>query len=265
MLIVGELINTSRKGLEEAVAGRDAGFIRELARKQVECGATHIDVNAGTLQGDEPAALKWLVRTVQEAVPVPCCIDSPNPAALREALEVHRGKALINSISLEKERFRALLPLALQYEAGVVALCMGDAGVPKSVEDRVAVAGGLVERLGAAGVKAGDIHFDPLVQPVSISTDNGEAACRAIGQIMKIYPGVHTICGLSNISFGLPKRRLLNRVFLVQCMVAGLDGVMLDPLDREIMSTLHAAEVLANRDRYCLRYIKADRAGKLSL
>lgn len=263
MLIVGELINTSRKGLQEAVKNRDRDYIQKLAARQVHAGATCIDVNAGTLFDDEPGSLRWLVETVQQVVDVPCCLDSPDPEALREALGVHRGKPLINSITDEKDRYEKILPLVLEYKTKVVALCMSDKGMPEGLEDRVSIAGRLVEKLTACGVSEDDIYIDPLVEPISVFTGNALTASEAIRQILFNHPAVHTICGLSNVSYGLPKRKLLNRAFLIQCMAAGLDGVILDPLDSDIMSLIYAANVLLNRDDYCLDYINAERGGKL--
>lgn len=263
MIIVGELINTSRKEVLAAVKERDVQFIQDLAKKQVEAGAFYVDVNAGMLLDEEPEAMKWLVETVQDVVDSPCCIDSPNPEALKVGLEVHKGKALINSISLEKERFDKVLPLIKEYKASVIALCMSDAGMPKGIEDRVANAKELVERLNAAGIPNEDIYIDPLIQPVSTSSDSGLAASESIKQIMENHAGVHTTCGLSNVSYGLPKRRLLNRAFLVQCMAAGMDSAILDPLDKDIMSIMYASEVLLNRDEYCLNYINAERENRL--
>lgn len=263
MLIIGERINTSRKFIEPAVVARNAEFIQNEARQQFAAGATHIDVNAGTLVNDEPLALAWLVETVQAAVDAPLCIDSPNPAALEAGLKLHRGKAIINSITGEKERYRNILPLVKEYGAGVVALAMDDSGMPRDAEGRIRVASALIEQLTADGVPLEDIYIDPLVQPVSTSPELGAAVLETIREIMRRYPGVHTICGLSNISYGLPQRKLLNRTFFVMCMEAGLDAVILDPLDREMMACLYASQALLNKDEFCMQYIQAHREGKL--
>ncbi|HZK17972.1 MAG TPA: methyltetrahydrofolate cobalamin methyltransferase [Clostridia bacterium] len=263
MLIVGELINASRRGIEEAVRGRDRDFIIDLARQQANSGATHIDVNAGTLMDGEPEALEWLVQVIQEEMDVPICIDSPNPAAIEAALKVHQGPALVNSISAERERYESIIPLVKQYDSLVVALCMGDTEIPHTTEERVSIADELIQELKRDGIPTENIYFDPLVQPISTSTDNGLIVLDAIHAIMRKYPEAHTICGLSNISFGLPYRKLLNRDFLVMALARGLDGVILDPLDSEIMSALHSSKVLLDRDEYCIGYISAFREGLL--
>lgn len=266
MLIVGEKINTSRKEIREAVARRDAGFIRDLARRQYEAGAGMIDVNCGTFVDDEPEILRWLVQEVQDELDgVPLCIDSPNPDALRAALQVHRGEALVNSISGETGRYQNVLPLLKEFNCRVVVLCMdSEHGIPHDAETRVRIASDLIDRLQQEGIPQDKIYVDPLVQPVSTATSNGPAAVDTIRMVHAMYPAVHSICGLSNISFGLPNRWLLNQAFLVMCMYAGLDGVILDPLDRKMMALLTASLTLTDRDPYCAGYLKAFRQGTLS-
>ncbi|MDI6893533.1 MAG: methyltetrahydrofolate cobalamin methyltransferase [Bacillota bacterium] len=264
MIIVGERINTSRKPVAALVARRDAGAVVREAARQHEAGANFIDVNAGTLLGEEPEALRWLVTTIQGAVPVPLCLDSPDPGVMAVALEVHQGKALLNSITAERERFRAVLPLVKRFGCGVVALCLDEAGMPSSAEEAVEKGSRLVEDLLEAGVPAGDIYVDPLVRPVSTDSCAGVAVVEAISILRRKYPGIHTICGLSNVSFALPERRLLNRAFLVAAMTAGLDSVILDPLDGRLMGLLRAAEAVLGRDEYCSCYLRAYREGRLA-
>lgn len=263
LLIIGERINTSRKGVCEIVKRRAAERVIKEAMLQAKAGAQYIDVNAGTFLAEEPDVLRWLVVTIQAAVPVPLCIDSPNPDAVAAALEVHRGKALVNSITGEKSRYDRLLPLVQEYGCGVVALCLDDDGMPDSSKDAVEKGSRLVESLLAAGISPEDIYVDPMVRPVSTDSRAGVAVVEAVSMLREKYPGVHTICGLSNVSFGLPQRRLLNRAFLVATMAAGLDAVILDPLDSRLMALLTAAEVVLGRDERCTRYLKAFREGRL--
>ncbi|HOL17337.1 MAG TPA: methyltetrahydrofolate cobalamin methyltransferase [Bacillota bacterium] len=267
MLIVGEKINTSRKEAREAVEKRDAAFIRSLARRQAEAGAHYIDVNCGTFLKEEPEPLSWLVQEVQQELDnAPLCIDSPNPVAVEAALKVHQGKAMLNSISGEKERYEALLPLVVQYGCKVVVLCMDDqAGIPPDAATRFKIASRIIDGLTAKGVKVEDIYVDPLIQPISVDTKNGLAAAETIRMVKESYPGVHAICGLSNISFGLPERKLLNQAYLVVCATYGLDAVILDPEDKRIMALVYASEALLNRDPYCGEYLKAYRKGFLKM
>jgi len=263
MLIVGELINTSRRAVAAAVEARDAAFLQDLARRQAEAGADMIDVNCGTRLGTEAAVMTWLVDLVQEAVDVPLCIDSPSPAVLAAGLSRCRDKALVNSVSAEKERLREVLSLLGRYRTSVVALCLDDGGMPNSVADRLRIAGKLVPELTAAGVAEEDIYLDPLIKPLAVDTAHGPEALESTRALREKYPRVHLISGLSNISFGLPRRPLLNRAFALMCFALGMDAFILDPLDRDLMSLLTAADALGGKDGFCLKYIAAERSGRL--
>lgn len=263
MLIVGEKINTSRKSIAQAVETGDAEFIARVARAQVAAGADFIDVNAGTFLEKEVDYLQWLVETVQSAVDIPLCLDSPNPEALVKALECHKGEAMINSISLEEDRFRGLLRLVTSKPCKVVALCMAQTSMPTTADERIAVASELIERLTKAGIALEDIYVDPLVQPVSVDVRMGPAILQAIAGIMERFPGVNTICGLSNISYGLPARRLVNRSFLTLALVHGLSAAIVDPTDNRLMADLLATKMLLGQDEYCANFIDAYQSGKI--
>ena len=263
MIIVGEKINTSRRSIEEAVERQDAAFIARVAREQARAGAHYIDVNAGTFLEHEVDSLCWLVETVQGAVDLPLCLDSPNPRALSQAIRRHRGEPMINSISLEEDRYKSLLPVITSQPCHVVALCMGRDAMPVTVEERVQVGSELIKKLTGVGIPLEKVYVDPLVQPVSVDTSMGMAALGAIGRIMNDFPGVNTICGLSNISFGLPNRRLINRSFLALCISHGLSTAILDPTDRELMATIFAVEMILGKDEYCGNYIEAYQGGRI--
>ncbi|MDY6827478.1 MAG: methyltetrahydrofolate cobalamin methyltransferase [Bacillota bacterium] len=264
MLIIGEKINTSRKGLKEAVENKEEAFIRSLAKRQVEAGADYIDVNCGTFVAEEPEYLKWLVEMVQDELNgVPLCIDSPSAVAMEAALKVHQGRAIINSISGEKKRFDAFLPLVKKYDCKVILLCMDDSGIPEDAETRFKIASQVIDLLKKEGIRHDDIYVDPLIQPVSVSTKNGFSAAKTIQMVRDCYPAVHAVCGLSNISYGLPRRKILNRAYLVICAYNGLDAVIIDPEDRGMMEMVYASETLLDRDPYCSGYLNAYRKGIL--
>jgi 5-methyltetrahydrofolate--homocysteine methyltransferase len=170
---------------------------------------------------------------------------------------------MINSISLERARYDTILPLVAGTQHKVIALCMSDAGMPETVDDRLRIADTLVNGLLQRNVAPGNIFVDPLVQPVAVKGAYGMAFIEAVAAIKARFEGVHTACGLSNVSFGLPARKFMNRTFMVMAIARGLDGAILDPLDRPTMAAIAAAEALAGRDDYCMRYIKAFRAGRL--
>ncbi|MCK8817612.1 methyltetrahydrofolate cobalamin methyltransferase [Natroniella sulfidigena] len=266
MIIIGELINTSRDGVEPAVKERDKEFIQNLAKKQEEAGADFIDVNCGTLIQEEPEALEWLVETVQEVVGVPLCIDSPNPEALKQGLEAyhHDTPAIINSITAESERYEEVLPLLQEYDTSVVALAMDDSGMPKTAEDRINVATRLIEDLMSDGIAEENIYVDPLVQPIGTDVKMGVEILDAIDVITDKYEEIHITCGLSNISHGLPMRKLLNQTYLVLAMSRGMDSAILDPLDEKIMSLATTGHTLLGNDKYCANYIKAAKSNKLT-
>jgi 5-methyltetrahydrofolate--homocysteine methyltransferase len=260
LLIVGELINSSRKNIQPAVESRDGAFIQDVASKQVEAGAGFVDVNAGTFVDEEPALLSWLVTTVQDHTGCACSIDSANPKAIEAALAVHKGKAMVNSITLEESRYRGIVPLVVRYGCKVVALAMDGRGIPETARARAEISGELVRRLTADGVAREDIYLDPLVQPISTNSNNGTVVLDTIRFISEDL-GVNSICGLSNVSYGLPVRSLVNRTFLVLAMGAGLQAAIINPLDKRLMSLLRAAEALLGRDAFCRRYLSAFRKG----
>jgi len=265
MIVIGELINTSRDEVEPAVKERDAEFIQDLAKEQEEAGADFIDVNCGTLIKEEPEALEWLVNTVQEVVDVPLCIDSPNPEALKRGLEAYEGKALVNSITAEGDRYDEILPMLKEHDAAVVALAMGDDGMPKDADDRIRVASKLIDDLTADGIALEDIYVDPIIQPIGTDGEMGLHILNAIEEIATEYEGVHITCGLSNISHGLPKRQLLNQAYVVLAMSRGLDSAIMDPLDDKIMSLTIASDTLLGNDQYCANYIKAAKSNRLTI
>ncbi|MCF8025941.1 MAG: methyltetrahydrofolate cobalamin methyltransferase [Desulfobacteraceae bacterium] len=265
MLIVGELINSSRKAIKAAIDAENAEEIQKIAKDQYENGAHYIDVNAGTYVGKEDRYMKWLISTVQEAVDVPCCIDSPDPKVVEAALELHKGTPMLNSISLEKERWDALRPVVAGSDLKVIALCMSDSGMPETKDDRLSIASDLINNLVKNNVPVENIYVDPLVQPISTNDYYGREFMSAVEAIMTEFPGVHTICGLSNISYGLPERKLLNQTFVVMAICKGLDSAIVNPLDKRMMANIYAAETLAGRDEFCGNYLSAYREEKLAL
>ncbi len=270
MLIVGERINTSRKVkgepvIEHAVVNRDADFIKELARKQFEAGATYIDINCGTLTSGEPEAMEWLTKVVMEAVDAPISFDTPNGAALSLALAAYdasKGQPLINSITAESERYNNILPMVLQYKAKIIALAMDDTGIQSDPGKRLSVARKLINDLTAAGVAASDIYVDPLTFPIGTGSDVAVSMLDIIEKIKAEFPDVHVIAGLSNVSHGMPVRKLLNQAMTVLCMGKGLDAGIVDPNDRYLMALIASTEALLGRDDYCMNYISLSREGK---
>lgn len=265
MIIIGELINGTRPRVANATKRRDAEFIGDLARRQAEAGADYLDCNSGRIGEAEVEDLAWLVRTVQTATDRPVSLDSANPRAIAAGLAACRGAAppIINSVMADDGQLAGVLPLLAESGASVIALAHDDSLAAPGPERRAAIALELVQRIAAVGVAPERIFVDPVVSPLSTSTEAPRQACEAMALIRRELPDCHLICGLSNVSYGLPARGLLNRTFLAQAVASGLDAAILDPLRREIMSTIYAAEALAGRDEWCLRYINAHRDGLL--
>ncbi|WP_407314094.1 methyltetrahydrofolate cobalamin methyltransferase [Desulfosporosinus sp. SB140] len=262
MFIVGELINSTRKVISQAIEQRDKVYLQELARRQAEAGANYIDVNAAQ-GGNEIEDMIWLVDLIQDVVDIPLCIDSPSAAALEAGLSNCRQKAMINSISGETKRWTEVLPIIKRYQPKVVALCMDESGMPETAQDRLNVADKLVAGLLDVGVPEDDIFLDPLIKPLGVNHLYGQEVFNSTKAMRNKYPQVHLISGLSNVSFGLPERRLLNRAFMVMSVALGMDAFILDPLDQTLMSLFTAAKSLAGLDEYCMEYVAGVRAGKV--
>ena len=264
MIIIGELINGTRKTVREAIRQRDEQFIAELAKKQAEAGAAYIDCNPGTTGEQEVADLVWLTQTVQEAVEIPISFDTPNAQALEAALEVYQGPPpLVNSISGEEGRLEAMLPLARDAGASVIALLIGGSQMPRDAQERMEIGKRLEGALLDGGLKSEQVFIDPAVMSVGTEPSAGAEVLKAIAGMKDAFPECHVTGGLSNVSFGLPNRRLLNRTFLAMAVAFGLDSAIVDPLDEELMAVVYAAEALAGRDEWCMNYIQAHRDGLL--
>ncbi len=264
MIVIGEKINTSIEQIGQAVENKDKSAIEEIAKKQVENGADYLDINCGTFIDDEPAYMKWLVETVQDVVDKPLCIDSPNADAVESGLKsIRHGTPIVNSITAERQRWEAMLPLVLEHNAYVVALCMDGDGIPEQPDGRVKIAVRLADELARKGLDAENIFFDPMVNPISTNTQNGLITLETMRRLKQEIPLARIVCGLSNISYGMPARRLINQVFMAASVVSGLDACIVDPLDRRLMSLLYASEALAGKDEYCMDYIGRYRSGLL--
>jgi len=261
--VIGERINTSRKLVQAAVADRDADYIIDDVKKQQEAGANFIDVNAGARIGHETDDMKWLLDTIQPIATVPLTLDSPDPAVLEMAFKMVEKTPMINSISLEKERFDAMMPFLDGKDCKVIALCMDDAGMPNSSDDILARAKSLVQELNKIGIPTASIYVDPLVQPISVESNKGTMVLDAVRAIKALFPEVHITGGLSNISYGLPQRKIINRTFVSLMMDAGMDSAIIDPLDKKIMATIRTADMLLGKDDYCMNFLKGVRAGAI--
>ena len=258
-VIIGERINpTGRKAVLEALQAGNFDIVRKDAVDQVAAGAAVLDINAGVPGADEPELIKQIIKNVQEVVEVPLCFDTANPKALAAALSIYEGKALINSMNGEEKSLNNVIPLAKEFGAAVIGLCMDDNGIPKTAEARFAVAATIIERAGRAGIPMEDIVIDPLAMAMSADSNAGRIALDTIALVVKEF-GVNISMGASNISFGMPDRKFINGTYLAMAIHAGLTCPITNPLLVEVTTAVLAADLSMGRDEYGMRWIKAYR------
>lgn len=263
MLIIGDRIDATRKYIAQAVLTENRGFIESEARDQAASGADYINLSAAVFGADEEKRLGWMVETVQEATDVPLCIDSPNPMVIEKVLPLVKKRPMINSITLKTGRTDAVLRLVIENGAKVVASCQSDQITAETTEEKFEIACRLIRMATKAGIRADDLYIDPLVYSLSTNPLAARATLDAIGKIMSGYPGVHTICCLSTVSYGLPCRNLLHRTFLAVAMERGLDSAIIDTTDAELAAVIQAGRLISGREKDCLNYIRAFREGRL--
>jgi len=265
MLIIGESINGTIQKVGQAILDRNDAYLRELAKTQYECGAQMLDVNAGVAGGNEVEDLPWLVEIIQKEVPIPLMLDSANPEALKAALSVYRNSELpiLNSITGEEEKWNKLFPVLVEKRCKVVVLLMDDQGIPKTMEDRLKIAKRLYKNLLQANLPPDHVFFDILVLSVAVEPNAALITLETIKTIRVNFPGAHIICGVSNVSMGLPGRRLINKSFLTMAIYAGLDTLLIDVRDPALFSSIYASKILINQDPYCVEYLKAHRGKRI--
>jgi 5-methyltetrahydrofolate--homocysteine methyltransferase len=257
-VMIGEKINpTGHKKLGAALTEGNLDYVREVAERQVAWGADVLDVNVGVPGIDEPTIIKKVVELVASIVDVPLCIDSGNPQVLAAGLAAAPGKPLVNSVSGEERRLESVLPLVKDRGAAVIGLTMDDNGIPKTPEERVAVAEKILERAARLGIPAEDVIIDPLVLTVGSESKAGAITLQTI-ELLRKNLGVNINLGASNVSFGLPDRPSVNQAFLAMTIQAGTTCAITDPI--KLGSAIRAADLLLGKDDYAMRYIKYFRA-----
>lgn len=255
MIIIGEKLNGSIPSVAKAIAEKDADLIRERARMQAEAGATFLDVCASVEEAVEVETLKWMIGLVQEVTDTPICVDSPSARSCVAAIPFCKRPGLINSVSLEGDKIDTIFPVIADTDWECVALLCDNDGIPDSVERRMKIFFGIMEKAKQYGIAPSRLHIDPLV--VTLGTDQTALTvfadcCR---RIKYEYPEIHITSGLSNISFGLPVRKNINQAFMVLAMNAGMDSAIVDPTNKNMIGMIYATNALLERDEYCLQYI----------
>lgn len=253
-VIIGEKINpTGHKKLGAALTEGNFDYIRQLVERQIAWGADVLDVNVGVPGLDEVAMIPKVVELVASLTDAPICLDSGNPEVLAAGLAAAPGKPLVNSVSGEEKRLASVLPLVKERGAAVIGLTMDDNGIPKTAEERVAVAEKILERAARLGIPAEDVIIDPLVLTVGSDSKAALVTLQTIDLLRKNF-GVNINLGASNVSFGLPDRLTLNQAFLALAIQAGATCSITDPI--KLGATIKAADLLLGRDDYAMRFIK---------
>ena len=261
-VIIGERINpTGRKALAAEMAAGDYERVKSDALAQVAAGAQMLDVNAGIPMIDEPAVLADIVQLVQELVEVPLCIDSSIVAALEAGLSVYKGKALVNSVTGEEERLETVLPLVAEHKAAVIGITNDESGISHDPDARFEIAKKIVERAESYGIPRQDVIIDPLAMPVGAVNTAG-VTLFAITRRVREELGCNTVCGASNISFGLPDREGLNTAFLAMAISAGMTSAITNPLVESVRKTVLAGDVFMGLDENCLAWLQYTRDAK---
>ena len=259
MIVIGEKINGSIPSVAKAIAERNADWIRNLAKIQTEQGADYIDVCA-SVKDDEVEVLHWLIDLVQEVTDTPICIDSPNAQSCVDAIPFCKKPGLINSVSMEGNKCDIVFPANANTSWQCVALLCAK-GIPSSAEERLEVFDDLMAKAREYGIAASRLHIDPLVEMLCTAEDGISMVVEVMKKIREKEPSIHITGAVSNISFNLPYRKILNQAFLVLSMNAGMDSAVMDPTNRDLMGIMYATEAMLGLDDYCMEYISNFREG----
>lgn len=262
MIIIGEKINGSIPAVGEAIARRDAEFIKKRAMAQDNAGATFIDCCA-SVKENEVETLHWMIDCIQSVTELPICIDSPSAEVIAEAYKFCSKPGIFNSVSGEGSKIDTIFPvMAANPGWECIALLSDDTGIPKTAADRLRVFDKIMAKAKEYGIAPRRLHIDPLVEMLCTSENGIETNTTVISTIRKQYEDIHITAAVSNISFNLPVRKMLNLGFTVLAMNAGLDSAILDPTNRDMMGLIYATEALLGQDDFCMEYIEAYRDGK---
>ncbi len=264
--VIGERINpTGRKALAKELEAENFSTVEKDALEQVACGANMLDINAGVVYNSnpnpnetEPPLMEKMISLVQNLVEIPLCIDSSVPEALKAGLETAEGRPLLNSVTGEEERLESILPLVKKFNVPVVAISNDDTGISEDPEVRFQVAKKIVERASDYGIPASDIVVDPLVMPIGAMATAGRQVFELVRKL-RLDLGVNTTCGASNISFGLPNRHGINSAFLPMAIASGMTSAIMNPVRKQEMDAIRAANLLNNNDPNSYEWIKVNR------
>ncbi len=257
MIFIGERVNAGFKDIKKAIQDKEGSAIQEWAKKQTDAKANYIDVNLGTAS-NKPEDLCWMIEQVQAAVDTPISIDNNRPAMLKEAIPVCNKPPLINSTTADEARMEELFPLVAEHNASIIGLAMDESGSPKTADKRVELAGTIMAKAMEYGIESDQIFLDPIVMPLKFMQEQCKEILNAASQFQMFSdPPPHIVCGLSNISNGTTHKRLINRIFAAMLVANGLDAVICDVTDTELVDAILTAELAMNKGIYADSYIEA--------
>lgn len=260
MIVIGELINGMYRDVGKAIASRESDVIQHLAEDQVRAGAKALDVNTGPYSRNAVDDMKWLVETIQAVVQVPLSLDSTKADVIEAGLKLAVKRPIINSTNADEEKMALFFGLAKRYNAQIIGLAMDKNGVPNSKGSRLELAAVIVAKAMEFGISADDLFLDPIVLPVNVAQAQAFEVLESIREFgLLCNPATNTVIGLSNISQGAKLRPLVNRTFLAMAIANGLTSAILDPLDKELMDAMIAAEMIINKAVYCDSFLEAYR------
>ncbi|MDR0356909.1 MAG: methyltetrahydrofolate cobalamin methyltransferase [Clostridiales Family XIII bacterium] len=262
MIIIGEKINGFIPAARKAIEERDESYIRSLAIEQTECGADYLDVCAGTSPELERETMEWLIDLAQDSSDTPICIDSSDINLIIDLIPRAKRPGIVNSVSGEGNKCDILFPKIADTEWKIIALtCDEKNGIPNDPDIKYEIAKDLIEKARSYNIGLDRMFIDPLVTSVATTSDALLSFNAAVRKIKKAYPEVRITSGLSNISYGMPLRGIINRQFLALAMSAGMDSAIMDPTSSDMRATLYATDILLENDRGCKRFLKAYRKG----
>jgi 5-methyltetrahydrofolate corrinoid/iron sulfur protein methyltransferase len=259
MILIGERINTGFKKIKAAVQNKDGDVIKEAARKQADAGADYIDVNLGAISNN-PDDLCWMIEMVQEEVDLPISIDNNKIELLKVAIPICRKPPLVNSVIADDEKLDEILPVVAEYKASIIGLAMSAVGTPATADKRVENAGVIIAKVMEYDIPTDRLFLDPIVMPLKFMQDQAIETMKAGSQFgLFADPPCHVVCGLSNISSGTIYKGLINRVYAAMLIANGLDAVILNVNDTELVDTILTAELILNKGIYADSYLEAFR------
>lgn len=260
MFIIGEKINGMFIKVRQAIKERNAEFIKELAKQQLDAGADALDVNVGPESVDPLEDMKWLITTISEVTKVPLVIDTTKPEVMEESLKLAAEGAIINSSHADNEKLDIYIPMAKRYKAKLIALTISKSGVPQDAAGKMELVTNIIQKCLEYDYDITNLYIDPVILPINVSQQNAVAVLEVIQQIKLVSePPPKTLIGLSNISQGTKYRSLIERTYICLAVAFGLDSAILNPLDKELMDTIITAELCLAKYLYCESFLEAHR------